>query len=362
MQIVIGLLALASLTSASTSSSSKRQSTNGGITIPLFKHTHDRPVVAGLLSAKQIEKITSERITDVDALQAARDALIDKYVEGSEAKRRIQQKRAERDAEERKRAVRARGTTLEKRVVQDVAMTNHNFDTVYSANLQLGTPPQQFKVLLDTGSRYGHSLITLLPLTPPFFFLSDTWVTASNCSCLSAGCNSCAAGASWDPSASSTYNQRGKVLSISYGSGTVAGLTGQDVASLGGSTIPDQVVGIVNSAARVLPGDVEGLMGLAFGFIARGGGTPWWLRVLNGEAGKTFDSPMISFWLSRYVNSDDAANNDHPGGQFVIGGTNSSLYQGDISYFDVIQPAKWWLINLGSVGRVDGNTVDIDST
>lgn len=38
----------------------------------------------------------------------------------------------------------------------------------------------------------------------------------------------------------------------------------------------------------------------------------------------------------------------------IIGGTNTSLYTGDITYYDVIQPAKWWLITLASVGLQGG--------
>jgi hypothetical protein len=69
--------------------------------------------------------------------------------------------------------------------------------------------------------------------------------------------------------------------------------------SLGGYTINDQVVGIVDKAARRLPGDIEGIMGLAFGTIAKAGGTPWWLRVFAGEGGSNVDSKMVSFWLSK---------------------------------------------------------------
>jgi len=61
----------------------------------------------------------------------------------------------------------------------------------------------------------------------------------------------------------------------------------------------------------------------------------------------------------RYTGSTDTSEIDHPGGQFVIGGTNSSLYTGDISYTPVIQPAKWWLISLSAVGIQGGQNVDV---
>lgn len=140
------------------------------------------------------------------------------------------------------------------------------------------------------------------------------------------------------------------------------------------------MIGVVNAAARVLPGDVSGLMGLAFGYLARSGGTPWWLRVFAGDAnetGGTIDEPVMGFWFSRfvpircratcfgiepigrYINSTGEVMN-YSGGQMTLGGTNTSLYTGDINYIDVVKPAKWWVIPLEQVGLVDGPTVDVD--
>jgi hypothetical protein len=142
------------------------------ITIPLVRRgsAHHRPIRAGLYSAKELEANTA--VTDVDGLQAARDALIDKYVEGESAKRRLRERRKKRDAEQIEEEMRKR-SSKEKRVVNDIAMTNHNFDTVYSANLLLGTPAKSFSVLLDTGSSYVfllvfiYSLLTSCPIATP---------------------------------------------------------------------------------------------------------------------------------------------------------------------------------------------------
>ncbi len=60
--------------------------------------------------------------------------------------------------------------------------------------------------------------------------------------------------------------------------------------------------------------------------------------------------------VNRYVDTADTAE-VHPGGQFLIGGTNASLYTGDINYVDVIQPAKWWLIPIESAGTEGGPAV-----
>ncbi|CCA76545.1 related to aspartic peptidase A1-Laccaria bicolor [Serendipita indica DSM 11827] len=255
------------------------------ISIPLVRRSRPRPFRKGKLSSKELADI--DYVTDVAALQASRDALIEKYAEtrGADVVKRLQEKR---EAEE--------SALNGKRDIKTIQMANHQFDTTYSAVVSLGTPPKPFNLLLDTGS-----------------------------------------------------------------SGSVSGRTGSDVVELGGYTINDQVIGIVDQAQRAMPGSVEGLMGFAFGTISKAGGTPWWLRVIAGDAndtGGTPDGRVMSFWFSRYIDSADSAE-IHPGGQFTIGGTNSSLYTGDINYIDVIQPAKWWLIPIQSAGIENGPSVSV---
>lgn len=301
------------------------------ISIPLVRRSRPRPFRKGKLSSKELADI--DYVTDVAALQASRDALIEKYAETRDADvvKRLQEKR---EAEE--------SALNGKRDIKTIQMANHQFDTTYSAVVSLGTPPKPFNLLLDTGS-------------------SDTWVASTNCSCTGPGCQACVSGNTYNTSLSSTWTQRGKTLFIQYGSGSVSGRTGSDVVELGGYTINDQVIGIVDQAQRAMPGSVEGLMGFAFGTISKAGGTPWWLRVIAGDAndtGGTPDGRVMSFWFSRYIDSADSAE-IHPGGQFTIGGTNSSLYTGDINYIDVIQPAKWWLIPIQSAGIENGPSVSV---
>ncbi|KAG8827877.1 hypothetical protein FRC19_011578 [Serendipita sp. 401] len=305
-----------------------------GITLPLVKRSSHRPLPYGTRNHSAKESETVDYTTDVDALNRARDALLDRFIDdrGEEVAKRFREKRMSREEAARR-----------KRTVTTVATKNHNFDTVYSARMELGTPPQSFDVLLDTGS-------------------SDTWVVAAGCKCTGLNCSGCTSGKDWDPSTSSTWTQRGKILNIQYGSGLVTGRTGKDVVSLGGFTINDQVIGLVDQAARTLPGTVEGLLGLAFGTLAKAGGTPWWLRVTAGDAsdsGGTLDGGLMSFWFSRYVDSSDTSTDDHAGGQFTLGGTNSSLYTGDINFISLIQPAKWWLIPLQAVGVEGGSSVEV---
>lgn len=237
-----------------------------GVVFPLTKRARP-PMRAGLLSAKEIAEL--DTTTDLDGLRDFREKLQDKYSDRFEdGGQRVRARRAaeELELQERKR----------KRSSETVAMTNNNWDVTYSTTILLGTPPKPYQVILDTGS-------------------SDAWVTSNQC-------NACTGGNSWDPSTSSTWTPRQKLLSINYGSGNVAGRTGSDVLQMGSFSISDQVLGLVDSAGAVLPGVTEGLMGLGFGRIAKSGGTPFWLRLAGGDAansGGNLDAPLFSFWFSR---------------------------------------------------------------
>jgi len=77
--------------------------------------------------------------------------------------------------------------------------------------------PQQFDVILDTGS-------------------SDLWVTSSQCT-------ACPSGApTFDSSKSTSFTapSNAQPITIQYGSGTVEGVLGQDTVSMGGFAVTQQ--------------------------------------------------------------------------------------------------------------------------
>jgi cathepsin D len=65
--------------------------------------------------------------------------------------------------------------------------------------------------------------------------------------------------------ASSSLQQTGAPFSIRYASGTVGGVVATDNVEMGGFTIQNQVMGLVDQASGVLlSGNTAGLLGLAF--------------------------------------------------------------------------------------------------
>ena len=84
-------------------------------------------------------------------------------------------------------------------------------------------------------------------------------------------------------------------------------------------------------------------MGLAFAPLAATQSTPFWQTLIaNGK----FNTPEMGFWLSRSTSSPDA---DVPGGVFTLGGTNSSLYTGDIEFTNLaVTTPTFWSLSLTS--------------
>ncbi|KAF9805834.1 hypothetical protein IEO21_08923 [Rhodonia placenta] len=214
-----------------------------------------------------------------------------------------------------------------------LAMINQEADESYLGQVSVGTPPQDFLLILDTGS-------------------SDLWFSSTDCS----GCPSDTP--SFSTSASSTYkpNTSTEGISITYGTGSVDGVLGSDTVSMAGLTVAQQtfVLGL-ELGKDTLDQNVSGIMGLAWQGLASSDAVPWWQAlVADGQLA----SSEMAFYLTRF-NGDANALNLEPGGYFTIGGTNSSLFTGTIETHDILNSSDptFWMITMSEVA-VSGKSVD----
>jgi cathepsin D len=89
---------------------------------------------------------------------------------------------------------------------------------------------------------------------------------------------------------------------------------------------------------------VSGLMGLGFQGISASGSVPFWLNL--AQTPNALDAPLMAFHLTRYTN-DSNARAVEPGGSFMLGSLNTSLYTGELDYQPVRgHTAGYWTLEL----------------
>lgn len=65
--------------------------------------------------------------------------------------------------------------------------------------------------------------------------------------------------------------------------------------------------------------------------------------------------------LYRFRNVQGATDADEPGGQFTMGGTNSSLYDGSINFVNLVK-AQYWTVPLSGLGVSTGSTIALSGS
>ncbi|KAI5608673.1 hypothetical protein C0J50_6567, partial [Silurus asotus] len=184
-------------------------------------------------------------------------------------------------------------------------------DAQYFGLISIGTPPQDFTVLFDTGS-------------------SNLWVPSIHCSFLDLAC--------WlhrryNSQKSSTYVQNGTSFSIQYGRGSLTGFFSQDTVTLAGLGVKDQLFaeavkqpGVVFAVARF-----DGVLGMAYPVLSVGGVRPVFDSIM---AGKLLQQNIFSF----YINRDPKA---EIGGELMLGGFDQQYFDGDLHYLNITRKAYW---------------------
>ncbi|CAK6439211.1 unnamed protein product [Pipistrellus nathusii] len=193
-------------------------------------------------------------------------------------------------------------------------------DCQYFGKISIGTPPQEFTVIFDTGS-------------------SDLWVPSVYCKS-----KACQKHHRFDPAKSSTFRDLGKPLSIQYGTGSMEGVLGTDTVIVSGIVDTQQTVGL----STVEPGDTfiysefDGILGLGYPSLASEYSVP------------VFDNMMSKHLVAQDLFSVYMSRNG-PGSMLTLGAIDPSYYTGSLHWVP-ITVQEYWQFTVDSV-TVDGVVV-----
>ncbi|XP_078277168.1 gastricsin-like [Rhinoraja longicauda] len=182
-------------------------------------------------------------------------------------------------------------------------------NSFYYGSISVGSPPQSFTVLFDTGS-------------------SNLWVPSVYCN--SAPCGN---HARFNPSRSSTYRSSRQTFSFSYGSGSLSGFFGYDTVNVAGISISNQELGLSQSepGSNFYYAPFDGILGLAYPALSSGRAMPVFDSMMDHNL---LAAPLFSVYLGRDPNSNN-------GGEVIFGGVDEKLYTGQIHWAPVIQELYW---------------------
>uniref|UniRef100_A0A3Q1IGZ0 Peptidase A1 domain-containing protein n=1 Tax=Anabas testudineus TaxID=64144 RepID=A0A3Q1IGZ0_ANATE len=190
--------------------------------------------------------------------------------------------------------------------VANEPMTN-DADMSYYGVISIGTPPQSFKVIFDTGS-------------------SNLWVPSTYCT--SAACNN---HNKYNPSTSSTFRYNGSPLDIHYGTGSMTGFLAYDTVT---------IFGLSETEAPFMQYMVaDGILGLAYPSLAASGATP------------VFDNMMQEDLVNQDLFSVYLSPNSQQGSVVTFGGVDSSYYTGPITWIP-LSSELYWQITVTVNGQV----------
>ena len=196
-------------------------------------------------------------------------------------------------------------------------------DAQYFGPVSIGTPPQSFKVVFDTGS-------------------ANLWVPSKRNYLF---CLACKFHSTYNSAASSTYVSNGTSMSIRYGTGKVGGIISYDNVSIASLMVKKQAFGEMYRLSFIpfALSKFDGILGMGFPSISVQRLAPVFVNMVRQ---KVITLPVFAFWLRRGYNSNY-------GGELHLGGIDSSRFTGDIVYANLTSETYWqFMMNAVEVGGV----------
>uniref|UniRef100_A0A7I4YHB3 Peptidase A1 domain-containing protein n=1 Tax=Haemonchus contortus TaxID=6289 RepID=A0A7I4YHB3_HAECO len=203
-------------------------------------------------------------------------------------------------------------------------------NTQYYGPIQIGTPPQTFRVQFDTGS-------------------SNLWVPCANCPYYNTACQN---HRQFYCQSSSTCYQTYQPLTVHYGTGSMQGYVNYDRVCFGTNQefCTNNQQGFTCAmleSKEFVNAPYDGILGMAWQSIAENGISPPMNQIFANQ--QVCPVALFSFWMNRDLN------NNVVGGELTLCGIDPSHYQGPI-YWEPLVSTSYWEIRLRGI-TVNGQSI-----
>ncbi|MXQ90797.1 hypothetical protein E5288_WYG016194 [Bos mutus] len=180
---------------------------------------------------------------------------------------------------------------------------NQKTQMVYVGKITIGTPPQEFQVVFDTGS-------------------SELWVPSVFCPS-----SACSTHIRFRHLESSTFRPTQKTFSITYGSGSTKGFLAYDTVRIGDLLSTDQEFGLSMEEHGFEDLPFDGVLGLNYPDMSFITTIPIFDNLKNQGA---FSEPVFAFYLGKAK-----------GSVVMFGGVDHHYYKGELNWVPLIHAGDW---------------------